>query len=411
MAEEKTEEIIEIEPDEDGGARYRLPYGIAKGLGLNTDGMTPREVWNMLKKRGVNPDNEYEKLKEKAEVKIEDDKHEQVDADRTVKTKTVVKSKAFATLRGTVKSKIEKTIGELSSEQLGIISKYIDKLSKFTQGSGECQWGGGPIRFDQSNNGTALDKELGYDFDACTFFHEYGHFVDNMVGMEESKSIFGMGSDTVSMKEDGLYAFNIILKEGGYPGEVSNISKITREQREAFYKGLAKITGKDQMKPYQSRTKFGYIEEPSKPLYTPERARDLFGADVYESAKQIWEIYRLDYEKYQIAEKDGTNAKALENWKKAEQERLEFNKPIGVNIQRFGILTDFFGMWTNNRINPREKGYWGHKTGYNKTAKSQTETWAEYFSFKMTNDTKGLEIMEKFFPKTYKEFEEKYNKL
>lgn len=35
MAEVKTtEEIIEIEPDEDGGARYRLPYGIAKGLGL-----------------------------------------------------------------------------------------------------------------------------------------------------------------------------------------------------------------------------------------------------------------------------------------------------------------------------------------------------------------------------------------
>ena len=35
----------------------------------------------------------------------------------------------------------------------------------------------------------------------------------------------------------------------------------------------------------------------------------------------------------------------------------------------------------------------------------------EYFSFKMTNDTKRLEIMEKFFPKTYKEFEEKYSKL
>ena len=69
-------EVIEIEPT-GGSNRYKLPYGLAKGLGLNTDGMTPREVWDMLKKRGVNPDNEYEKLKEKATTQL-NKKNEQV---------------------------------------------------------------------------------------------------------------------------------------------------------------------------------------------------------------------------------------------------------------------------------------------------------------------------------------------
>ena len=31
-------EFVVVEPDEDGGARYRLPYGIAKGMGLDTLG-------------------------------------------------------------------------------------------------------------------------------------------------------------------------------------------------------------------------------------------------------------------------------------------------------------------------------------------------------------------------------------
>ena len=29
-----------VDANEEGGARYRLPYGLAKGLGLSTEGMT-----------------------------------------------------------------------------------------------------------------------------------------------------------------------------------------------------------------------------------------------------------------------------------------------------------------------------------------------------------------------------------
>ena len=64
-------EIVEV--DANDGNRYSLPYGIAKGLGLDTTGMRPREVWEMLKGRGITPQNEYDKLKEKATQEIPDE--------------------------------------------------------------------------------------------------------------------------------------------------------------------------------------------------------------------------------------------------------------------------------------------------------------------------------------------------
>lgn len=87
MAEKKAYEspIIEIEPgEEDGGARYRLPYGIAKGLGLDTTGMTPRQVWEMLKKRGISPERAYEDLKDQAKSEIKKEEPQEVDAQQEV---------------------------------------------------------------------------------------------------------------------------------------------------------------------------------------------------------------------------------------------------------------------------------------------------------------------------------------
>jgi hypothetical protein len=73
MAEKKeyVSPYIEIVPgEEDGGARYRLPYGIASGMGLDTTGMTPREVWDILKGHGISPDNAYKELEKKAKQQI-----------------------------------------------------------------------------------------------------------------------------------------------------------------------------------------------------------------------------------------------------------------------------------------------------------------------------------------------------
>ena len=77
--------FVVVEPDEDGGARYRLPYGIAKGMGLDTTGMTPRQVWDMLKGKGVNPDNAYKELEKKAKTEIEKEKPKVVNAKLSTK--------------------------------------------------------------------------------------------------------------------------------------------------------------------------------------------------------------------------------------------------------------------------------------------------------------------------------------
>lgn len=45
----------------------KLPYGIAKGKGIDTTGLSPKEVWEKLIGEGVSPKKEYEKLsKEKS---------------------------------------------------------------------------------------------------------------------------------------------------------------------------------------------------------------------------------------------------------------------------------------------------------------------------------------------------------
>ena len=45
-----------------GNAFLKLPYGLAKDRGLSTEGMTPREVWELLKGKGIDKDEEERKF-------------------------------------------------------------------------------------------------------------------------------------------------------------------------------------------------------------------------------------------------------------------------------------------------------------------------------------------------------------
>lgn len=400
-----------VEPEEGNGANTRLPYGIAKGLGLSTEGMTPRQVWEMLKKRGITPENEYEKLKEKATEEVKNEPVKEVDAQREGHKMTITQSKAFATLSKTAKEKLERNLDKLSSEKIAIISKYADRLHEYSNGSGKYSTGGGYLRYNQTSNGDSLDKELGFDFDATTFFHEYGHFVDNMVGKDKTGFIIKYDSPTVSVHEDALNCFNKIAKEGGLQTPLKSLDRINREQKQCFWQGLKKITGKGTEKQYKTRRDFGYISEPYKPFYSPEESRKFFGEEGYQRTVKLWEEYRQDYQKYKDAEENGHNQTAIKKAEEWNSTLAEDNASYNANLKRFGIITDFIGMATNNKFDCKASGYWGHSGTYNKERSVQIETWAEYFSFKMTNDTKGLDIMKKYLPKTYDAFEKKYNAL
>lgn len=41
-----------------------IPYGIAKGEGIDTKGLSPKEVWKILKKMGYSPKAAYKALTE-----------------------------------------------------------------------------------------------------------------------------------------------------------------------------------------------------------------------------------------------------------------------------------------------------------------------------------------------------------
>ena len=306
-------------------------------------------------------------------------------------------NKVYSSIQPQTREKIEGALKKLSDEEFTAFEKFSSDVGAFAQGSGSYSRFAKTITFDQRANGDALDKELGYDFEATTFFHEYGHFVDNMLSVKDSGPSWSMSSDDVSVKDDAIYAFNELMKESGQNVKpLTSFDRISRDQKQAFYAGLSKATGKKNIKEYKTVEEFGFIKAPYKPTWTYEQAVKYFGEETAEHTKQLWEKYEENMKKYQQAEADGTNQKAKEAQAKYLKEAEEFNKPINANLERYGILSDFFGLYTNDRISPHKNGYWGHPPTYNKQRKAQGETFAEYFSFKMTNDTKGLEVMKKY---------------
>jgi hypothetical protein len=71
MSEKELEERYSSEDSGEGKSSHgntKLPYGLAKEKGINTDGMTPRQVWDALKKYGITPQTEYARLKSKYEA-------------------------------------------------------------------------------------------------------------------------------------------------------------------------------------------------------------------------------------------------------------------------------------------------------------------------------------------------------
>lgn len=72
MAEfKKNNSIMDGVGEQDGGGKtlsgnqdvfLRLPYGLAKKEGIDTTGMTPKQVWEALKGKGINPQQEMDKL-------------------------------------------------------------------------------------------------------------------------------------------------------------------------------------------------------------------------------------------------------------------------------------------------------------------------------------------------------------
>lgn len=388
-----------------------IPRKIGGGHKLQTYSEKDGEYDNRNEEYAKLNEKPTEELKKEAQKELPEKKEDvQKVAERDTRIKAIMTNRVYSSIQPQTREKIEGALKKLSDEDFTAFEKFSEDVGAFTQGSGSYSRIGRTITFDQRANGDALDKELGYDFEATTFFHEYGHFVDNMLSVKDSGPSWSMSSDDVSVKDDAIFAFNELMKESGQNVKpLTSFDRISRDQKQAFYAGLAKATGKKNIQEYKSVEKFGYVNAPYKPTWTYEQAVKYFGEESAEHTKQLWKKYEEGMKQYQQAEVDGTNKKAKEAQAKYLKEAEEFNKPIKASLERYGILSDFFGLYTNDRIAPLKNGYVGHRGAYNKQMKATTECFAEYFSFKMTNDTKGLDIMKKYLPKTFDAFEKKFN--
>ena len=71
-----------------GHGNTRLPYGLCKKYGIDVPpGTTPYEAWELLKGKGVNPKEEYRKLKERGEKKARREAEEQAKREAGEKAK------------------------------------------------------------------------------------------------------------------------------------------------------------------------------------------------------------------------------------------------------------------------------------------------------------------------------------
>lgn len=181
MAEEvKNNEGEEIEEGKTHG-NTGLPFGLCAKYGIVLPrNATPREAWNALKHRGI-----YPPWTEKGKGQYTSDKND--------KTKEYVDEKrkqVYDRLRAVMDNKVptkyreavEKQLEMMDENELDIFDKTLSGANfQFTQKIGGAYfspWGKSVV---VSNYPTELDKELGLDAEMTTFFHEYGHYLEERV--------------------------------------------------------------------------------------------------------------------------------------------------------------------------------------------------------------------------------------
>lgn len=390
MAEEvknnEGEEVVEGKTHGNTG----LPFGLCAKYGIVLPrNATPREAWNALKHRGI-----YPPWTEKGKGQYTTDKND--------KTKEYVDEKrkqVYDRLRAVMDNKVptkyreavEKQLEMMDENELDIFDKTLSGVNfQFTQKVGGAYfspWGKSVI---VSNHPTELDKELGLDAEMTTFFHEYGHYLEDRVfgrdGIRRNPEV------RAAINEDLSELCNKICNDKGLGA--FNKERIKREQSGAIYQWLTDESGVSEMNRLINVKRDEFMRE--QPLrYKYEDESEYIKADA-------------EYRRYVDS---GERHADYERWLNAIGEGQRKALPYKIQNQRFGFLSDTLSPWTNGRINGRSQGLWGHTVAYDKETLAGAETWAEYCSFRGTKDTRGLEMFETYMPRTKKVFDNLYDNM
>lgn len=410
-----------------------LPFGLCMKYNIPVSKTwTPRDAWNALKGIGIYPpwtEKGKDQYKEKGAAAQNDNESIEIDSERKqiydhIQTKLGKFSKEY-------REALEKHLENLDDNEIEAIAATIGKIN-FIDGSGSFKPGFGTIT-TPGKMLSDIDKEMGNEFGATTFFHEYGHYLASELGKKMSTNSdivnrtelareLSRGKDFNNLPEfqqlfaeDAQEFFETACKRAGLQGKF-NINRISYDQRNAIWKYIAELT---ERKDYDTATNKPL--EPIRELYVSHR--DI----IVEQRMRLWGDTREQANAYADEEIRKGEEKYKEAYEKYKASLDRYNavkdraKELSANMQRWGFLTDFVGGATHGRFDVVNAGYWGHDTSY-WTGKSYygvkmpgqkngVETWAEYVSFKMTKDTKGLEMFKRTLPRTFAKYEEVYSQM
>lgn len=390
MAEEvKNNEGEEVEESKTHG-NTGLPFGLCAKYGIVLPrNATPREAWNALKHRGIYPPwtekgkDQYTSDKNDKTKEYVDEKRKQV-YDRL---RAVMDNKAPTKYREAV----EKQLEMMDENELDIFDKtlYGVNFSFINQISGSMY---SPYKktITVSDKPTELDKELGIDVGMTTFFHEYGHYLEDRVfgrnGIRKKPEVRN------AINEDLSELCNKICADKGLG--VFNKERITRSQKQAIIEYMQDKAGVLEVRKYTQASMYDFVRR-------GPRSYDYTSDEEYNKALEEYEAYRRS------PEYDADYARLQEYRDKGRRIEQEY----AADKQRQGFLSDTISPWTNARINGHSDGLWGHVAAYDRETPAGTETWAEYCSFRGTKDKKGLEMFETYMPRTKKVFDNLYENM
>lgn len=396
-------EIVEV--DANDGNRYSLPYGIAKGLGLDTTGMKPREVWNMLKGRGITPENEYEKLKDKAEKELpkEEPKKASVQkelalgSDRMQYSKTLNQERVKRMWEAGTPEMQDTTSRLFNEDSFGIGKAPTSKKTAF-------YWAYNKVGYMEAEDG---GENSSYP-EGSVWYHEIWHAIDcnyrqftqeeleekiksvqaaiPMWSYEQCKSVAikrlseNYLSDTHKLST-GKTLYETLVDEIKTKLNVQEIVKVHTEEVNQYYK--------------------------SKGFDRPALVAK------YEECKKKAESIRKEVEKKTNSYWEGRAAENAyikgEEYQKARTDWLNVQNPYPSAVTRkWGDLSDVISGATMDRVNlgmHHERKYW--KESKYKVAH---EFFAECASSKATAK-ESYELLSKYLPDSVKGFEELYSKL
>lgn len=154
---------IEVQEEDNRGNRYSLPYGLCKGVGIDTTGMTPREAWAAYtEKTGISKeDAEKEHWGKTADEKQPAEKNSPAQEAVTSEKNTQLKEnknveRAYSSTRKGV------------SEDWAARAQEMRSFSSYQQGSATSSYNASVDQFDKNvneliqrygNNATLTDKD------------------------------------------------------------------------------------------------------------------------------------------------------------------------------------------------------------------------------------------------------------